>query len=87
MLTDFKHRRRSFKRFIGLSVCVVSGEFRLTSAGGDQPQHGAPVSAHVRRGPATDLHPHAPRLVPAIPQLRRLQTTSTVVTQLHRRIV
>jgi len=61
-------------------MIMVEGESGLEGSRGDQPQHGAPVTAHVRRSSAADLHTDAPRLLPAIPQLRRLQAARTVTS-------
>jgi hypothetical protein len=50
-----------------------SGEPGLSRPGDHQPQHDRSQSAHVRRGPAPDLHAHAQRLLPEVRQLAHVQ--------------
>lgn len=54
---------------------IFAGEPGLAGARNRQPQHGRPNAAHVRRGPAADLHADASRLVPALRQFHLLQET------------
>lgn len=49
---------------------MPTGESGLAGARNSEPQHDPSDSTHVRRGPAPDLHPDAPGLVPAIRQQR-----------------
>ncbi len=51
----------------------ATGEPGLSGAGDHQSQHDRALPAHLRRGPAADLHAHAPRLLPALRQLAHLQ--------------
>lgn len=54
-----------------LSACyLISGEPGLASARNSEPEHGAADPAHLRRGPAADIHPDAPRLLPPFRQQR-----------------
>lgn len=47
-----------------------------------EPQHGGAHATHFRRGAAADLHPHAPRLVPALRELSSLQGSGAHVGRL-----
>lgn len=53
-------------------IVPPAGESGLASTGGRESQHGRAYAAHVRRGAAADLHPHAPGLVSSLRQQRDL---------------
>lgn len=56
---------------------VFAGELGLPCARDHQPQHGGTDAAHLRRGPASNLHAHASGLVPAIRQLSAVSQAGT----------
>ena len=52
---------------------VISGESGFSGSWHYQSQYDRPVSAHLRRSSASNLHPDASRLLPAIRQFATLQ--------------